>query len=116
MSPKQILEVVKAFDEGKEIEYRYEQLYCMRNGFDQDIWWKCEEPKWNFEQYDYRVKKTLIPLTEEEANFINRCVWIKTKAKTPNSTNFFHTDPIDYTDEEKKEYYILNEGCWEDWG
>lgn len=42
-----MIDVLKAYQEGKEIEYR-----CYGCGF----WEKCEQPLWNFTAYKYRVK------------------------------------------------------------
>ena len=48
MTPQEIINVVKAFEEGKEIEYQpINKSYS---------WVKINEPTWNFNSFNYRVK------------------------------------------------------------
>lgn len=47
MTTQEMIEVLTAFQNGEEIEYR-----CYGCGF----WEKCEQPLWNFTAYKYRVK------------------------------------------------------------
>lgn len=57
MTPKEMIEVLQAYEAGKEIEFRDEV----------GRWRPCshqEGPRWNFALYDYRVKpeeKKLVP-------------------------------------------------------
>lgn len=47
MTPQEIINVIKAFEEGKEIEYqRRNKSYS---------WIKINEPTWNFNSFNYRV-------------------------------------------------------------
>lgn len=47
MTPQEIINVVKAFEEGKEIEYQpINKSYS---------WVKINEPTWNFNSFNYRV-------------------------------------------------------------
>ncbi len=49
MTPKEIIDVVQAFEEGKEIEYREKNS---------KIPWKvASTPCWNFHNYNYQVKQ-----------------------------------------------------------
>ena len=49
MTPKEIINVVQAFEEGKEIEYREKNS---------NVPWKvASTPCWNFLNYNYRVKQ-----------------------------------------------------------
>ena len=46
MTPTEMIEVIKAYEEGKEIEI-----------WDGRAWLKCEPPLWNFAVFNYRVKQ-----------------------------------------------------------
>ena len=46
MTPTEMIEVIKAYEEGKDIE--------IWNGHE---WIKCVSPLWNFALYNYRVKQ-----------------------------------------------------------
>ena len=46
MTPTEMIEVIKAYEEGKEIEI-----------WDGRTWMKCNPPVWNFAVYNYRVKQ-----------------------------------------------------------
>ena len=49
MTPQEIINVIKAFEEGKEIEYREKNS---------KIPWKvASTPCWNFHNYNYQVKQ-----------------------------------------------------------
>lgn len=47
MNTKEKIEVMQAFVDGKEIEYR-----------DSDIWLPTTDPIWDWDTCDYRIKKT----------------------------------------------------------
>ena len=49
MTPKEIINVVQAFEEGKEIEYLGKHT--------NNKWRTVETPGWNFDLFDYRVKQ-----------------------------------------------------------
>ena len=49
MTPKEIINVVQAFEEGKEIEYEYKNI--------NQSWITTKDPTWNFKTFDYRVKQ-----------------------------------------------------------
>ena len=49
MTPKEIINVVQAFEEGKEIEYQ-----PIKKSFS---WITIYKPTWNFMFFDYRVKQ-----------------------------------------------------------
>lgn len=47
---QQKIEVMRAFEEGKKIE-------CKSNDLDWKEWILPHEPVWNWEKFDYRVKE-----------------------------------------------------------
>ena len=49
MTPKEIINVVQAFEEGREIEFLRKHTH--------NDWGTLEKSYWNFDLYDYRVKK-----------------------------------------------------------
>ena len=49
MTPKEIINVIQAFEEGKEIEYLGKHT--------NNKWRTVETPGWNFDLFDYRVKQ-----------------------------------------------------------
>ena len=49
MTPQEIINVVQAFEEGKEIEYLGKHT--------NNKWRTVETPGWNFDLFDYRVKQ-----------------------------------------------------------
>ena len=49
MTPKEIINVLQAFEEGKEIEYQPK--------YKSYSWIKINEPTWNFDSFRYRVKQ-----------------------------------------------------------
>ena len=49
MTPKEIIDVVQAFEEGKEIEFLGKHT--------NNKWKTVETPGWNFDLFDYRVKQ-----------------------------------------------------------
>ena len=61
MNAQEILDVVKAFDDGKEIEYRAVEL---------TRWIHTDLPIWDFNNFDYRVKKAK-PVFEERWQMMN---------------------------------------------
>ena len=48
MTPQEIIDVVTAFANGKEIECRRQNK--------SEMWFPVLDPEWNFEVYEYRVK------------------------------------------------------------
>ena len=56
---KEMIEVMKAFDEGKEIECRF-------IGNDAEQWCKFYTSNWNWEDFDYRIKPEPVYMTCEE--------------------------------------------------
>ena len=46
MTPTEMIDVLKAYEEGKEIEI-----------YDGRAWIKCNPPLWNFATFNYRVKQ-----------------------------------------------------------
>ena len=46
MTPSEMIEVIKAYEEGKEIEI-----------WDGRAWEKCASPLWNFTVFSYRIKQ-----------------------------------------------------------
>ena len=46
MTPTEMIEVIKAYEEGKEIEI-----------WDGRAWEKCASPLWNFTVFSYRIKQ-----------------------------------------------------------
>jgi len=49
MTPKEIIDVVQAFEEGKEIEFKPKNKSYS--------WETINEPAWSFDIHDYRVKQ-----------------------------------------------------------
>ena len=49
MTPNEIINVIQAFKEGKEIEYEYKNI--------NQSWITTKDPTWNFKTFDYRVKQ-----------------------------------------------------------
>lgn len=56
---KEMIEVMKAFDEGKEIECRF-------IGNDAEQWCKFYTSNWNWEDFDYRIKPEPVYMTCEQ--------------------------------------------------
>ena len=56
---KEMIEVMKAYDEGKKIEYKY---------LDTEKWFVTGNPSWSWSVFDYRIKpeQTTRPMTLEE--------------------------------------------------
>ena len=48
MTPQEIINVVKAFEDGKEIEFQ--------NKYSEFNWQTVTKPTWNFNSFNYRVK------------------------------------------------------------
>ena len=79
MNAQEILDVVKAFDDGKEIEYRAVEL---------TRWIHTDLPIWDFNNFDYRVKQAE-PVFEER--------WIVLKDRngyTEVSSNYYNEEHI----------------------
>lgn len=53
MTDDQILEVVQAHKDGKPIQIR---KMGWHHGFRDGTWYDCENPQWDFDTCDYRVK------------------------------------------------------------
>ena len=53
MTPDEMIEVVQAFKDGKEIQARY------RSPLDNEPWESVKDPFWNFSIFDYRAKPDL---------------------------------------------------------
>lgn len=53
MTEDEIVEVVKSFKEGKEIEFTSCEAYRA------DEWYPCSHPVWNFQEMRYRVKPSV---------------------------------------------------------
>lgn len=49
MTPQEIINVIAAYEEGKEIEYREKNS--------NKIWIKAIKPLWNFAKLDYQIKQ-----------------------------------------------------------
>lgn len=48
MSTKEMIEVMKAYEQGLKIEYKYKDS--------NDTWERTIEPAWNWHSFDYRIK------------------------------------------------------------
>ena len=85
MTPKEIIEVVQAFEDGKEIEY-----YICGNS----VWHTTEDPTWNFKECKYRVKQ-LKKVLEKRWKMLKDY-----NAYTSETTNYYNQNQIAayYTD------------------
>lgn len=72
-----MIEVLKAFEEGKEIEVRSSNY---------PEWEKCSNPSWSFATAEYRIKPqpTYIPFTFDDRDLF-RDKWIRVKGCMPES-------------------------------
>ena len=59
MTTKEIIKVLQAFDEGKEIEWKFRR---------EKFWKEATNPCWNFNSYDYRIKPQpkFVPFDEKD--------------------------------------------------
>ena len=64
MTPQEIINVVKAFEEGKEIEFQHKNS--------EFNWQTVTKPTWNFNSFNYRVKLIEKELLEKnpDTNFL----------------------------------------------
>ena len=54
---KEMIEIMKAYDEGKKIEYKY---------LDTEKWFVTGNPSWSWSVFDYRIKPEIEYMTCEE--------------------------------------------------
>jgi len=109
----QMLEVLQAFKEGKQIEFAVKEYYP------DVIWQEQEQPNWNFAKYDYRIKfeeKTSIPATQEELKDIESVIFLKDK-KDKDIYSFMSSEVKTMGFKDKTVWYKFNPDtkCWEDW-
>jgi len=91
MTPKEIINVVQAFEEGKEIEYREKNS---------NIPWKVAlTPCWNFHNKNYRVKQK-----EKE---LYQYLLYNPKTKTYISSERFYENSFDLQSELTSNYIII---------
>lgn len=57
MTTEEMIKVMKAYDEGKAIEWRYSTMTT------KDTWYAVKEPVWNWFDYEYRIKPEKKPPT-----------------------------------------------------
>jgi len=80
-----MIEVLKAFEEGKEIEVRSNNSH---------LWGRCVNPRWDFGTNIYRIKPqpTYIPFTWEDRDLF-RDKWIRLKrAENEHRINFIGSE------------------------
>jgi len=109
MTTKEKIEIMQAYENGKKIEWRPNAFKRPWNDY-------LNEPEWNWEYYQYRIKPeepNSIPATEEELEIIGRGVlWCRNK-KNPNRMGWIrHNDTLN-----KSDWLLFNSDtkCWEDW-
>lgn len=93
MTPTEMIEVIKAYEEGKEIEI-----------WDGRAWLKCEPPLWNFAVFNYRVKQKekvvyqfLIQDKKESTVITASRFFPDLETAQMNYTNFNVIKRLDYT-------------------
>ena len=91
MTPKEIINVVQAFEEGKEIEYLGKHT--------NNKWRTVETPGWNFDLFDYRVKQK-----EKE---LYQYLLYNPKTKTYISSERFYENSFDLQSELTSSWKII---------
>jgi hypothetical protein len=91
MTPKEIINVVQAFEEGKEIEFLGKHT--------NNKWKTVETPGWNFDLFDYRVKQK-----EKE---LYQYLLYNPKTKTYRSSSRFHENSFDLQSELASDWKII---------
>jgi hypothetical protein len=91
MTPKEIINVVQAFEEGKEIEFQPKNKSYP--------WETINESSWNFDYYDYRVKQK-----EKE---LYQYLLYNPKTKTYISSERFYENSFDLQSKLKSDWKII---------
>ena len=91
MTPKEIINVVQAFEEGKEIEYQPKNKSFS--------WITVYKPSWNFDSFDYRVKQK-----EKE---LYQYLLYNPKTKTYISSERFYENSFDLQSELTSDWKII---------
>jgi len=91
MTPKEIIDVVQAFEEDKEIEYLGKHT--------NNKWKTVETPSWNFDLFDYRVKQK-----EKE---LYQYLLYNPKTKTYISSERFYENSFDLQSELASDWKII---------
>lgn len=91
MTPKEIINVITAFEEGKEIEFQSKSKSIP--------WITVNEPSWNFKTFDYRVKQK-----EKE---LYQYLLYNPKTKTYVSSERFYENSFDLQSELTSNWKII---------
>lgn len=72
MTTKEKIEIMQAFEDGKEIEFR--------SAHTEEEWMSCYKAIWNWEKFEYRVKPDPKYVPYDSVTEVDKDKWVKLKA------------------------------------